>query len=176
MSTATSNRPNVKGASTTFKTRNDVPDAVRQKMITLLNARLADVIDLRAQAKQAHWNVKGPAFIALHKLFDKIADATGEYIDEIAERAVQLGGTAEGDIRVAAQKSTLKPYPQDAVDGPSHVEALTAAMSATAMRTRAAINTATELDDLCTADLFTEVTRELDKYMWFVEAHSHADQ
>lgn len=159
-----------------FKTRNDLPENARQKLVALLNARLADLIDLRAQAKLAHWNVKGPAFIALHKLFDDISDATGEYIDDVAERAVQLGGTAEGDIRVAAQKSALKAYPAAAVDGPAHVEALSIALAAGGAQIRAAIDKATELGDADTADLFTGISRGLDKFLWFVEAHAQAQR
>src|SRR5260370_507612 len=79
-----------------FKTKNDIPEATRVKVVELLNARLADCIDLQTQIKQAHWNVKGPNFIALHELFDKINEEVEDYVDDIAERAAQLGGVAEG--------------------------------------------------------------------------------
>src|ERR1041384_7497999 len=110
-----------------FKTKNDLPDATRVKVIELLNARLADAIDLQTQTKQAHWNVKGPNFIALHELFDKVAEDVEDYVDEIAERAVQLGGVAEGTARVVAKKSSLAEYPVSAADGRGHVEALSSA-------------------------------------------------
>src|ERR1700747_1422825 len=94
-----------------FKTKNDLPEGTRVKAVELLNARLADCIDLQSQTKQAHWNVKGPHFIGLHKLFDEIYEATEEYVDLIAERVVQLGGIAEGTVRVCAERSTLSEYP-----------------------------------------------------------------
>src|SRR6201997_1594579 len=113
-----------------FKTKNDIPEGTRVKVIELLNARLADCIDLQTQIKQAHWNVKGPSFIALHELFDKINEEVEDYVDDIAERAVQLGGVAEGTARMVAKRSSLSEYPAKAVDGRSHVEALSSALAA----------------------------------------------
>ncbi len=106
-----------------FKTKNDLPEAMRVKVIEILNARLADCIDLQTQTKQAHWNVKGPHFIGLHELFDQINEAVEDYVDGIAERAVQLGGVAEGTARAVAKRSSLPEYPAKAMDGhPGHVE------------------------------------------------------
>ena len=158
-----------------FKTKNDLSEAVRTKVIQLLNERLADCIDLQTQTKQAHWNVKGPNFIALHELFDKINEAVEDYVDEIAERAVQLGGVAEGTARMVARRSSLAEYPA-AVDGRSHVEALSSALAAFGQGARKAIDVADELGDLDTADIFTEVSRGIDKWLWFVEAHMQAER
>src|SRR5712691_8645416 len=97
-----------------FKTKNDLSESVRAKAVELLNARLADAIDLQTQTKQAHWNVKGSNFIALHELFDKINEEVEDYVDELAERAVQLGGRAEGTARIAAKRSSLAEYPASA--------------------------------------------------------------
>src|ERR1700739_3424794 len=110
-----------------FKTKNDLPEAIRAKAVELLNARLADAIDLQTQTKHAHWNVKGPHFIALHELFDKINEEVEDYVDDIAERAVQLGGVAEGTARMVAKRTSLPEYPK-AADGRSHVEALSTAL------------------------------------------------
>ena len=151
-----------------FKTKNDMPECLRVRAVELLNARLADAIDLQTQIKQAHWNVKGPNFIALHELFDKINEAVEDYVDDIAERAVQLGGVAEGTARTVAGRSSLSEYPGNTVDGPGHVEALSSALAAFGKSVRKAID---EIDDLDTADLFTEVSRGIDKWLWFVEAH-----
>ena len=159
-----------------FKTKNDLSKATRVKAIELLNARLADCIDLQTQSKQAHWNVKGPSFIALHELFDKVNEAVEGYVDEIAERAVQLGGVAEGTARMAAKRSTLTEYPANAADGPTHVEALSSALAAFGKAARKAIDQANELNDADTADLFTEVSRGIDKWLWFVEAHQQAER
>lgn len=159
-----------------FETKNDLPEATRVKVVELLNARLADCIDLQTQAKQAHWNVKGPNFIALHELFDKVNDAVEEYVDEIAERAVQLGGVAQGTARTVAKRSSLPEYPAKAADGRSHVEALSSALAAFGAAARKGIDQASELGDLDTADLFTEVSRGIDKWLWFVEAHIQAER
>jgi len=159
-----------------FKTKNDIPEATRVKVVELLNARLADCIDLQTQTKQAHWNVKGPNFIALHELFDKVNEAVEDYVDYIAERAVQLGGVAEGTARVVAKRSSLAEYPTKAVDGRSHVEVLSSALAAFGATARKAIDQANELGDLDTADLFTEVSRGIDKWLWFVEAHVQAER
>jgi starvation-inducible DNA-binding protein len=158
-----------------FKTKNDLPEATRVKVIELLNARLADCKDLQTQTKQAHWNVKGPNFIGLHELFDKINEEVDEYVDEIAERAVQLGGVAEGTARVVAKRSSLPEYPLNIADGRSHVEALSSALAAFGKGARKAINDTNDLGDLDTADLFTEVSRGIDKWLWFVEAHLQAE-
>jgi starvation-inducible DNA-binding protein len=159
-----------------FKTKNDLPEAVRIKAIKLLNERLADGIDLQTQTKQAHWNVKGPHFIGLHELFDQVFGAVAEYVDKIAERAVQLGGVAEGTARMVARQTSLAEYPAAAVDGRSHVEALSSALAAFGKLARKAIVEADELGDLDTADLFTEVSRGIDKWLWFVEAHLQSER
>jgi starvation-inducible DNA-binding protein len=159
-----------------FKTKNDLSEGTRVKAIELLNARLADAKDLQTQVKQAHWNVKGPSFIALHELFDKINDEVDEYVDEIAERAVQLGGVAEGTARMVAKRSSLPEYPAHAVEGRAHVEALSTVLAAFGKSARKAINDANEIGDLDTADLFTEVSRGIDKWLWFVEAHLQAER
>jgi len=159
-----------------FKTKSELSETIRVQAIELLNARLADAIDLQTQTKQAHWNVKGPHFIALHELFDKVNEDVEDYVDEIAERAVQLGGVAEGTARVAAKRSSLSEYPATAVDGRSHVEALSSALAAFGKSARKAIVQANELNDLDTADLFTEISRGTDKWLWFVEAHLQAER
>ncbi|WP_406693673.1 DNA starvation/stationary phase protection protein Dps [Singulisphaera sp. Ch08] len=159
-----------------FKTKNDLSEKIRAQAITLLNERLADCIDLQTQAKQAHWNVKGPNFIALHELFDQVNSIVEDYVDEIAERAVQLGGIAEGTARMAASRSSLSEYPSTAVDGHSHVEALSTALATFGRSARSAITIANDLGDLDTADLFTEVSRGIDKWLWFVEAHLQAER
>jgi len=159
-----------------YPTRNDLPESARIKLVELLNARLADAIDLQTQCKQAHWNVKGPDFIALHKLFDEVNDAVEEYVDLIAERAVQLGGVADGTARVAAKRSSLPEYPVRGGDGREHVEALSAVLSAFGKLVRAEIDRSNELSDADTADLFTEVSRGVDKWLWFVEAHLQAER
>ena len=154
-----------------FATRMDIPEASRRKLVELLNARLADTFDLYSQLKQAHWNIKGSDFIQLHELYDEIAESVLEHVDEIAERATALGGLALGTARMAAEASTLEEYPLDAVAGMDTVEAIADRLGAYATSMRAAIETALELDDQGTADLFIEISRGIDKHLWFVEAH-----
>src|SRR5882672_7034854 len=112
-----------------YDTRNDLAADVRGRMVELLNGRLADAVDLGAQAKQAHWNVKGPNFIALHELFDSVAEHVEDHIDTLAERITALGGIAHGTVAAAARTTTLKPYPEDITDGMQHVEALSSALA-----------------------------------------------
>ena len=152
-------------------TKIDVPEDKRIELVEMLNQRLADVADLKSQAKQAHWNVKGMHFIALHELFDKVATAADEHTDLIAERITTLGGTAYGTVRQAAQKSSLAEYPLEIIDGTAHVDALSSALADFGKKVRADIDRAGEIGDQDTADLFTEVSRETDKNLWFVEAH-----
>lgn len=157
-----------------YKTGNDIKKSARVELIGLLNKRLADAVDLHMQMKQAHWNVKGPHFIGLHKLFDEIHADTGEYVDLIAERAVQLGGVAEGTVRTAAKRTQLGEYPHDIADGPAHVDAVSTALATFGHAVRTSIDEADDLEDADTADLFTEVSRGIDKWLWFVEAHAQA--
>jgi len=145
-------------------------------MIVLLNQRLADVLDLGLQAKQAHWNVKGPNFIGLHELFDKVAEELEDLTDEIAERAVELGGVAHGTIQIVSKSSELPAYPLDITSGKEHVAALSSALATFGAATRVAIDTATKGGDADTADLFTGVSRGVDKLLWMVEAHSQAKE
>lgn len=154
-----------------FATRIDLSKEVRAAMIDLLNARLADVADLHSQTKQAHWNVKGAQFMMLHELFDDFAGELLEYADTIAERVTALGGAALGTVRMAAAASSLDEFPADAFDGMTVVAALADRYAALGATVRAAIDAADEAGDADTADLFTEVSRGLDKALWFLEAH-----
>ena len=152
-------------------TKNDLPEATRLEAVGLLNLRLASAIDLQTQCKQAHWNVKGPAFIALHKLFDDINEDVEEYVDLLAERVVQLGGIAEGTIGVVSQRSTLIDYPLTISAGREHVAALSDALAAFGRSARIGIEEMNELEDAGSADILTEISRGVDKWLWFVEAH-----
>ena len=152
-------------------TRNNLPASAREQLIPLLNARLADATDLKSQVKQAHWNVKGAQFLQLHELFDEIAGRLDGQIDEIAERAVQLGGTAFGTIRQAAAASTLPEYPANLTGSLEHAAAVADRLALHGAALRAAIDAATALGDADTADMFTGFSREADKDLWFVEAH-----
>ncbi len=152
-------------------TRIDLPQAAREKVIALLNQNLADSLDLAAQAKQAHWNVKGVNFIALHELFDKVHEVAEAATDELAERITALGGTASGTVQVVNKHTRLAPYPTDIYHWREHVAKLSDALAAVGKNVRAAIDEADKLGDKGTSDLFTEISRELDKQLWFVEAH-----
>jgi starvation-inducible DNA-binding protein len=157
-----------------YETENDISQNRRVEISALLNQRLADAVDLQTQMKQAHWNVKGPHFIGLHEVFDQIDEAVEAYVDLIAERIVQLGGIAEGTARVAAGRSRLEEYPLTIAEGSAHVEAVSKALSTFGHEARNSIDQADELGDADTSDLFTEVSRGIDKWLWFVEAHSQA--
>jgi starvation-inducible DNA-binding protein len=157
-----------------YDTRNNLPANTRTKVIELLNARLADAIDLGTQTKHAHWNVKGPNFIALHELFDEVAEHVEDQIDTIAERVTALGGRAHGTLATVARATSLKPYPDDISEGLAHVDALSAVLADFGAKVRAGIDAADQLGDADTADLFTGISRETDKDLWFLEAHLHA--
>ena len=157
-----------------YETENDISKSSRSELNALMNQRLASAVDLQIQMKQAHWNVKGPSFIGLHELFDKVAEAVEDYVDLIAERIVQLGGIAEGTVRMAASRTRLAEYPLEIAEGMAHVEAVARALSTFGHEARTTIDEANVLDDADTADLFTEISRGIDKWLWFVEAHSQA--
>ena len=161
-------------SQTLHRTRIDIPDNARMATIDLLNARLADAVDLSSQMKQAHWNVKGPAFIALHALFDTVHDAVQLHVDDMAERIAALGGTARGTAAVAASASTLPEYPLEIFAGGDHVEAASAALAAFGKGVREAIAQAGGIGDADTEDLFVGVSRDIDKKLWLVEAHAQA--
>jgi len=159
-----------------YRTKNDLPEAARREAIGLLNQRLADGINLQLQCKQAHWNVKGPTFIALHELFDQVHGATLEYTDLIAERVVQLGGVAEGTVGVVATRSEIVDYPLRLTSGKEHVAALSDALSAFGRTVRIGIEEMNELEDADSADILTEISRGVDKWLWFVEAHQQGER
>lgn len=156
------------------KTSIDIDAESREQIVALLNQQLADTFDLYSQTKQAHWNVKGAQFFQLHELFDKLATELLDYVDTIAERSTTLGGTALGTARMAAAKTRLPEYSAQTADGRESVEALVERYAELAATTRAAIDRADELGDADTADLFTGVSRGLDKSLWFLEAHLQA--
>jgi starvation-inducible DNA-binding protein len=154
-----------------YETKNPLPAETRARSVALLNRRLADAVDLQSQTKQAHWNVKGPNFIGLHKLFDEIYEDIGEYVDLIAERVVQLGGIAEGTVRFAGQRSSLSEYPLVLSTGEEHVAALSDVLAQFSGRAREAIDQLEEFEDPDSMDILTEVSRGVEKWLWFVEAH-----
>jgi starvation-inducible DNA-binding protein len=154
-----------------YRTANTLPEQIRSRSVALLNRHLAAAIDLHAQVKQAHWNVRGPNFIAIHELFDKVADVVEEYSDKLAERAGTLGGTAEGTVQTAAQKSFLEPYRLGVTDTAAHIAAVTEALATFGESVRGAIDDSDSFGDIDTSDLFTEVSRGIDYHLWLVESH-----
>ena len=155
----------------TFPTHIDIPREAREGLVKLLNDHLADTTDLYTQAKQAHWNVKGPQFYQLHLLFDLVAGELLEYVDLIAERITTLGGTAYGTARMAAAATRLPEFPLTAVEGREHRESIIERYGLLATTTREAIDRSNAYNDADTADLFTQVSRGLDLRLWFLEAH-----
>jgi starvation-inducible DNA-binding protein len=154
-----------------FRTSVDIPAADRTKINRVLNQHLADAFDLHSQVKQAHWNVKGSDFWQLHKLFDELAEQAEEWVDEFAERVTALGGYATGTVRMAAASSALPEFPVDITTGMDYVEAVAARLAAFTNSARKAIDQTDTLGDADTADLFTEISRDADKYLYFLEAH-----
>ena len=154
-----------------FETRIDLNLKNRQEVIGVLNAQLADTFNMFSFMKHAHWNVKGQQFMALHKLFDEIAAGLLAHIDEMAERATALGGMALGTTRIVSESSQLEPYPLTIVDGIETVLVLANRMAQLAASIRGAANRAEQLEDMDTNDLFIEISRDLDKWLWFLEAH-----
>jgi starvation-inducible DNA-binding protein len=154
-----------------FSTRNDLARETREELVSLLNQHLADTFDLYSQTKQAHWNVKGAQFFQLHELFDKLAVELLAYVDLIAERATALGGLALGTVRMSASNSQLPECELEITDSLPIVESVAERYAALAASTRHAIEAAEDQSDADTADLFTEVSRGLDKALWFLEAH-----
>jgi starvation-inducible DNA-binding protein len=154
-----------------YPTKNNLKSNVKTASVELLNARVADCIDLALLTKQAHWNLKGREFIAVHEMLDGFRTQVDGYVDTMAERAVQLGGTALGTVQTTAKMTTLPPYPVDIHSVPDHLKALIERYGQTANGIREAIDQSAESGDATTADVFTEVSRGLDKSLWFLEAH-----
>jgi starvation-inducible DNA-binding protein len=154
-----------------YPTLNDLPEEIRAQVIEILNHSLASSLDLKTQVKQAHWNVKGPQFIQLHELFDTMATEMEDFVDTVAERVTALGGTAYGTARMAVAASILPEYPSDIRDGQDHVKALANRYAAYAKLVRENIGKTDDLGDADTADLFTGISRAIDKTLWFLESH-----
>jgi starvation-inducible DNA-binding protein len=152
-------------------TKNTLSENVRAQSVEKLNKHLSAAIDLHAQIKQAHWNVRGPNFIAIHELFDAVATEVLGYTDELAERAAALGGTAHGTVQVAAKNSFLAPYPWGLADETAHIDAVSTALAAFGESARIAIDETAGFGDADTADLFTGISRGIDQLLWKVEAH-----
>lgn len=156
---------------TVHTTKNSIPEKIRIELIGMLNASLASITDLYGQLKQAHWNVKGPEFIALHELFDQIAEELEEHIDTVAERAAALGGTVLGTVQEVVKHTALDPYPTHIVKAKDHLEHLTHNIAIVGELTRDHMDESEELNDMATNDVFIELARFLDKNLWFLESH-----
>lgn len=159
------------GKQAVYDTKIDIEANSREQLVEMLNQQLADTFDLHSQTKQAHWNVKGIEFFQLHELFDAVAAAIEPFVDDIAERVTALGGVALGTARMAAANSTLPEYPLDAVDGKAHLEALTERVAAYAASNREGIRHSGDLGDPTSEDLLTEISRTVDKQLYFLESH-----
>ncbi|MEM1365104.1 MAG: DNA starvation/stationary phase protection protein Dps, partial [Pseudomonadota bacterium] len=146
-------------------------DNTRNEVVELLNARMADAIDLTLAVKQAHWNLKGTGFVGVHELLDTVADNLRDGVDTMAERAVILGGIARGTAQVTAEKSSLEPYPTEIVDIQEHIDALVERFKDFGEKVRKAAEAAEEAGDGDTEDLFVEVSRTTDKDAWFIGAN-----
>lgn len=157
------------------QSKNGLRPSAKHVSVDVLNSRLADAIDLSLLTKQAHWNVKGPHFIALHEMFDKFRDDLDTHVDAMAERIVQLGGTALGTSQSVVHESAITPYPTDIYAGDAHLSALQERYGALGDAVRAAIDQTSAAGDADTADILTGFSRSLDKSLWFVEAHIHND-
>ena len=151
-------------------TKNDTKNNAKAASMECLEARLADSIDLGLVTKQAHWNLKGPQFISVHLMLDKFRGEQDEWTDMIAERIVQLGGTAKGTVQEIDKRTSLPTYPTDIYKVADHLAALIERYAACANAIRKNIDDTDDAGDADTADLFTEVSRGLDKQLWFLEA------
>lgn len=160
----------------TMPTRNDLKDNAKQVSIGVLNACLADAVDLYNATRSAHWNVKGPMFHTLHVMLQGFYEALQTSSDDIAERVVQLGGTALGTTQVLAGTTRLPPYPTDIHGGADHLKQLVERYGQVASALREGIDTTDEAGDASTADLLTEQSRAVDKMLWMLEAHLQADR
>jgi starvation-inducible DNA-binding protein len=159
-----------------YETKNDLLVDIRTRSAALLNQRLADAVDLGTQVKQAHWNVRGASFIALHELFDQVAEHVEDQVDLLAERVTALGGVALGTVEVVSRTSSLRAYPLDIRDGTQHLQALSNVVADFAAKIRAAIDKTAGWGDATTSDVFTQISREVDKDLWLLEAHLDARQ
>src|ERR1700684_1954201 len=153
------------------QTKNNLKSNAKSAAIELLNARVADCIDLALVTKQAHWNLKGRQFIGVHEMLDGFRTQVDDYVDTMAERVAQLGGTALGTTQTVAKATGLSPYPVDIYAIPDHLHALIDRYGKAANNVRESIDQSAEAGDPDTADIFTEVSRGLDKALWFLEAH-----
>lgn len=167
--TVTKNKTELSGRF--YPTRIDLAMDIRQAVVEILSQTLAASLDLKTQVKQAHWNVKGLDFYQLHQLFDEMATELEDYVDMVAERITALGGTALGTARIAAALSILPEYPYDIIDGVEHINALAERYAIYGGHLRSAIDKTDQLGDADTADLYTEISRSIDKRLWFLEAH-----
>jgi starvation-inducible DNA-binding protein len=154
------------------RTRNTLSENVRSKSAAILNRHLAAAIDLHAQVKQAHWNVRGGQFIGLHELFDGISAEVEDWSDLLAERAGALGSAAEGTIQIASERSHLSPYPLVLASGKAHIDALVEALAAFAGEARSTIDEVAAHGDPVTSDVLTEIARAADQALWKLEAHN----
>ncbi len=152
-------------------THNTLNLLIREQSVNLLNMQLAAAIDLQGQVKQAHWNVRGPGFLAVHELFDRVAALVGADADLLAERCAALGGTAQGTIQAAVEHSVLIPYPLLIADTQKHVFAVSAALAAFGQSVRTTVELVAKQGDVDTADLLTQISRGIDSMLWLVESH-----
>src|ERR1700722_8652341 len=151
--------------------KTDLKKSAIERSITLLNPALASATDLLLSTKEAHWNVKGPNFMSIHLFFDKLYTEVAEYVDDLAERTIEMGGYAHGTLKDTVKGTILPAYPESLHTEKEHIQALVSQFVAFSIHIRNGIDKADEAGDKDTADLFTQISRALDKQIWFLEAH-----
>ena len=141
-----------------------------QKVIGVLNPVLAGMLHITLGAKYAHWNVKGRHFISLHELFDKVFESLLDGTDMIAERIIQLGSVAQSSPSWILKNTFLKDLNHETSSSEEYITFIVDSLKTLATRIKEGITHINELD-VATADLLTEVLRNLDVYIWKVGAH-----
>ena len=143
----------------------------RQVINSDLQATVVELLELFHDAKQSHWNIRGPLYFPLHEALQEYSDLYLKYADLLAERQLQIGNPADGRTDIIVQTVNLPKFPEGFLSDKQVLEIMTERIFTVAKRVRQRVESTGKIGDEVTSNKFQDLSYELDKQVWQFRVH-----